>query len=150
MRATAAVRAFSLLPALCIAVALTATCVPAPAADDPIMVYMDHARILRLSHPVEKVVIGNSSIADVTVADPETIVVTGKAYGTTNLVLLGRGGDAILDKDVLVSTDEAHTIRVYRQTNRSVLSCGPNCEVNADTTSAAAAATTPVMTSPSH
>ena len=99
-------------------------------ADKPIMVYMDHARILKLNHPVEKVIVGNSNIADVTIADNKTIVLTGKAYGTTNLVILGKDGSAIVDKDILVSTDEAHTVRVYRQTKRTVLSCGPNCEVN--------------------
>ena len=101
-------------------------------ADQPITVYMDHARILKLNHPISKVIVGNANIADVAVADAETIVLTGKAYGTTNLVILGKDGSAIVDKDVLVSTDEDHTVRVYRQTKRTVLSCGPNCEVNAD------------------
>lgn len=113
--------------------------IPAGAAQ-PIMVYMNHARILRLSQPVERVIIGNSNIADVTVADPRTIVLTGKEYGTTNLVLLGHDGNAIVDKDILVSTDEAHTIRVYRQTQRSVLSCGPNCEVDPTSTGSASKA----------
>lgn len=101
-------------------------------ADQPIKVYMDHARILRLNHPISKVIVGNANIADVAIADSETIVLTGKAYGTTNLVILGKDGSAIVDKDVLVSTDEDHTVRVYRQTKRTVLSCGPSCEVNAD------------------
>ena len=101
-------------------------------ASEPIKVYMNHARILKLNHPMSKVIIGNANIADVAVADGETIVLTGKAYGTTNLVILGKDGSTIVDKDVLVSTDEDHTVRVYRQTNRTVLSCGPNCEVNAD------------------
>lgn len=100
-------------------------------AGQPIKVYMDHARILKLNHPVSRVIVGNAKIADVTVADDKTIVVTGKAYGTTNLVILGKDGSAIVDKDVLVSTDEDYTVRVYRQTNRTVLSCGPNCEVDA-------------------
>lgn len=110
----------------------------APAHAD-IKVYMDHARILKLDRPVDKVIIGNSSVADVTVADPTTIVLTGKAFGTTNLVVLGKDGHAIVDEDVLVSIDEANTVRVYRQAERSVLSCSPFCEKHVDTTSAAAA-----------
>ncbi|HET7411852.1 MAG TPA: pilus assembly protein N-terminal domain-containing protein [Pararhizobium sp.] len=104
----------------------------AAAASQPIKVDMNHARILKLSRPVEKVIIGNSNIADVTVADPKTIVLTGKAFGTTNLVLLDKDGGAIVDKDVLVGIDEDHTVRVYRQTERTVLSCGPYCEIQAD------------------
>lgn len=114
--------------------------VAAPAqADNQIKVYMDHARILKLDRPVDKVIIGNSSVADVTVADPTTIVLTGKAFGTTNLVILGKNGQAIVDEDVLVSIDEENTVRVYRQAERSVLSCSPFCEVHADTTPAATA-----------
>lgn len=114
--------------------------VAAPAqADNQIKVYMDHARILKLDRPVDKVIIGNSSVADVTVADPTTIVLTGKAFGTTNLVILGKNGQAIVDKDVLVSIDEENTVRVYRQAERSVLSCSPFCEVHADTTPGATA-----------
>lgn len=112
--------------------------VTAPAhADNQIKVYMDHARILKLDRPVDKVIIGNSNVADVTVADPRTIVLTGKAFGTTNLVILGKDGRAIVDEDVLVSIDEDHTVRVYRQSERSVLSCSPFCEKHADTTPAA-------------
>lgn len=101
-------------------------------ADNQIKVYMDHARILKLDRPVDKVIVGNSSVADVTVADPTTIVLTGKAFGTTNLVILGKDGHAIVDEEVLVSIDEDNTVRVYRQAERSVLSCSPFCEAHAD------------------
>ena len=40
-------------------------------------------------------------------------------------------GNAILDERILVSIDEGNTVRVYRQTERSVLSCTPNCEQHA-------------------
>ena len=35
---------------------------------------------------------------------------------------------AIADERILVSTDEGNTVRVYRQTERTVLSCTPSCE----------------------
>ena len=89
-------------------------------------------------------IIGNSQVADATVADPKTIVLTGRSFGTTNIVLLGSDGNAIVDERILVSIDEGNTVRVYRQTERSVLSCTPNCEVHAQQSSAAApAAATP-------
>ncbi|MDE1990938.1 MAG: pilus assembly protein N-terminal domain-containing protein [Rhizobiaceae bacterium] len=112
------------------------------AADDMLRVYMDHARVLKLDRPVSKVIVGNAQVADATVADPKTIVLTGRAFGTTNIVLLDADGNAIVDERVLVSIDEGNTVRVYRQTDRSVLSCTPNCEQHAqqtNTTSAPAA-----------
>ncbi|HEV7246608.1 MAG TPA: pilus assembly protein N-terminal domain-containing protein [Shinella sp.] len=98
-------------------------------AEEPLMrVYMDHARVLKLDRPVSKVIIGNADVADATVADSQTIVLTGRNFGTTNLVLLDADGNAIVDERILVSIDEGNTVRVFRQTERSVLSCTPNCE----------------------
>jgi Flp pilus assembly secretin CpaC len=105
-----------LAPGLCIA------------QDDLLRVNMDHARILKLDRPVSKVIVGNSQVADATVADPKTIVLTGRSFGTTNIVLLDANDNAIVDQRILVSIDEGNTVRVYRQTERSVLSCTPACE----------------------
>ncbi len=91
-------------------------------------VYMDQARVLKLDRPVSKVILGNPQVADATVADAKTIVLTGRSFGTTNLVLLDSDGNTIVDERILVSIDEGSTVRVYRQTARSVLSCTPNCE----------------------
>ena len=123
------------LAALCALVAL-----PAKAADEQLLrVFMNHARVLKLDRPVAKVIVGNSEVADATVADPMTIVLTGRAFGTTNLVLLDADGNAIADERILVSIDEGNTVRVYRQTARSVLSCTPNCEQHATFTNSAGA-----------
>jgi Flp pilus assembly secretin CpaC len=101
------------------------------AAESMLRVYMDHARVLKLDRPVAKVIVGNSQVADVTVADPKTIVLTGRNFGTTNIILLDADGNAIVDEQILVSIDEGNTVRVFRQTDRAVLSCSPNCEQHA-------------------
>ena len=95
---------------------------------DYLKISLDHARILKLDRSVSKVIIGTDQIADATVADPRTIVLTGKGFGTTNLVLLDSDGNAIVDERIIVALDEAKTIRVYRQTDRAIMSCAPNCE----------------------
>jgi Flp pilus assembly secretin CpaC len=112
-------------------IALTLACAAgARGADDSGMmrVFLNHAKVLKLDQPVSKVIIGNAEVADATVADSRTIVLTGKAFGTTNLVLLDADGNALLDERILVSIDEGNTVRMYRQTNRTVLSCTPTCE----------------------
>ncbi len=108
----------------------------ASAADngqDILRVFMNQARVLKLDRPVAKVIVGNSEVADATVADSTTIVLTGRSFGTTNLVLLDQDGNAIADERVLVSIDEGNTVRVFKQTERTVLSCTPNCEQHAET-----------------
>lgn len=110
----------------------------ARAAEEMMRVYMDHARVLKLDRPVSKVIIGNSDVADATVADAKTIVLTGRNFGTTNLVILDQDGNAIVDERILVSIDEGNTLRVYKQTARTVYSCSPNCERHVEREAAAA------------
>jgi Flp pilus assembly secretin CpaC len=119
----------------------------AHADEELLRVFMDHARILKLDRPVSKVIVGNSDVADATVADDKTIVLTGRNFGTTNIVLLDANGNAILDERILVSIDEANTVRVYRQTERSVLSCTPNCEQHAEKSDTTSTSTTPTSSS---
>lgn len=114
--------------ALLLSALATAGAVNADDADDYLKISLDHARVLKLDRSVSKVIIGNDQIADATVADARTIVLTGRNFGTTNLVLLDAEGNAIVDEKVLVALDEAKTVRVYRQTDRAVMSCAPNCE----------------------
>lgn len=109
---------------------------------DFIRVFMNHARVLKLDRAVSKVIVGNSQVADATVADARTIVLTGRSYGTTNIVLLDAQDNPIVDERILVSIDEGNTVRIFKQTERSVYSCTPNCEEHANTSGASAAATT--------
>ena len=111
-----------------LSVFLSGSLQPAFAEDDILRVSMNHARALRLDRAVSKVIVGNSKVADATVADATTIVLTGRSFGTTNLVLLDADGNPIVDERILVSIDEGNTVRVFRQTERTVLSCTPNCE----------------------
>ncbi|MEW7007332.1 pilus assembly protein N-terminal domain-containing protein [Lentilitoribacter sp. EG35] len=101
-------------------------------ANDIISVFMNHARILKFDAPVSSVIVGNSEVADVTVSDPTTVILTAKSYGTTNLVILDKDGDAIIDKRIVVSVDEENSVRVFRQVERSVLTCSPICEKQGD------------------
>lgn len=113
-------------------VAMATTSGVARAEGEMMRVFMNQARILKLDRPISKVIIGNAKVADATVADAKTIVLTGRSFGTTNIVLLDRDGNAVLDELILVSIDESNTVRVFKQTERTVLSCDPNCELNSN------------------
>ena len=127
MRASKSLRIACALAA-CLAAGF-GTAASASSDEDGLMrVFLNHAKVLKLDRPVSKVIVGNSKVADATVADSQTIVLTGKAFGTTNLVLLDADGNALLDERVLVSIDENNTLRLFRQTIRTVYSCTPACE----------------------
>jgi Flp pilus assembly secretin CpaC len=61
---------------------------PARAADDDIIVKYDQSQLLRLKRPAAEIIIGNPSIADVSVQSGNLLVITGKSFGVTNIITL--------------------------------------------------------------
>lgn len=96
--------------------------------DANISVKLNHARIIRLSRPAATVIIGNPEIADATVRDAQTIVLTGRGFGRTNMVILDDTGNPIIDERISVSRNEFSTLKVYRRADIETLSCEPFCE----------------------
>jgi Flp pilus assembly secretin CpaC len=111
-----------------VAVFAASACIfPAQAADS-IQVMMNEARILKLARPADTIVVGNPAIADASVQDASTIVLTGKGFGVTNIVVLDKEGSPIIDEQVAVSRQDASTIRIYRRSEVQTMSCTPYCE----------------------
>ncbi len=99
-----------------------------PAEDGPISVKANMARILRISAPAATVVIGNPGVADVTIQDPQTLVLTGKSYGQTNLIVLDAQGNAIADTLVEVIQAQADVVTVFQGQVRTSISFAPSCQ----------------------
>ncbi|PRD44200.1 hypothetical protein C5748_06235 [Phyllobacterium phragmitis] len=97
-------------------------------ADENIKLVTNQARVLRLARPADTVVIGNPDIADAVVQDSRTVVLTGKGFGVTNIVIMDADGSAIVDDQIVVGRDDSKTTRVYRRANVQMLSCTPFCE----------------------
>ncbi|MGB3833826.1 MAG: pilus assembly protein N-terminal domain-containing protein [Mesorhizobium sp.] len=93
-----------------------------------IEVTMNQARILKLARDADTIVIGNPQIADAAVQDASTIVLTGKGFGVTNLVVLDRDGSPIIDEQVTVVRQSTSTVRIYRRSQVQTMSCTPYCE----------------------
>lgn len=110
------------------AVPLVFALAPPAEAEGGIAVSMNQARIVKMSRPIDTIVIGNSSIADAAVQDAYTIVLTGKGFGVTNMVVLDSDGAPIADEQVVVSRQDAQSLRIYRRAQVQTLSCTPYCE----------------------
>ena len=93
-----------------------------------IEVVMNQAKIVKLARPADTIVIGNPDIADASVQDATTIVLTGKGFGTTNIVVLDDTGEPIVDERVIVKRSDAATMRIYRRNDVLTLSCTPICQ----------------------
>jgi Flp pilus assembly secretin CpaC len=101
---------------------------PVLAGDGTIDVVLNQAKIVKLSRAADTIVIGNPNIADASVKDSKTIVITGKYFGSTNFVVLDVNGTPIVDQQISVSRSVADTVNVYRQSTVQTMSCTPFCE----------------------
>ena len=106
--------------------------VASPAATEEIHVFINQARVVKLARPADTIIVGNPEIADAAVQDASTVVLTGKGFGVTNLVVLDRDGLPIVDQQILVSRTSANAVNVYRRAQLQALSCSPYCETQRD------------------
>jgi hypothetical protein len=91
-----------------------------------------YTRLLRFEKPISTVAIGNPDIAAAMVSTDRSLLITGKAAGTTNLLILDGIGGEVLNATLVVtpnrsasaavsinSSKELHAHHVYR--------CNPIC-----------------------
>lgn len=109
--------------AACTALVLAA----APAmAGETVVVTLDQAKIMRIAAPAGTIIIGNPSIADATLQDSQTLVITGRGYGATNMIILDEAGEPVADTQVVVQAP-LETVTVFRGPSRFTYSCVNDC-----------------------
>lgn len=114
------------LPALAFATALISFAGPALASND-VTIYTDQAKILQLTGKPGTIVVGNPSIADVTVQG-DRVVLMGRSYGVTNIIILDQDGRQLAALDVTVQITDTNAVHVYKAGGRISLVCAPVCE----------------------
>jgi hypothetical protein len=108
--------------------AIFSAAILSPAASaETFRVGVDQTVTLQLASPADSVVIGNATIADVTVHDPNTLLVTGKAFGSTNILVLGRGGHTIYSNTIAVSGGSGDQLTIVRGPGTFTYSCIEKC-----------------------
>ncbi|MGB9368270.1 MAG: pilus assembly protein N-terminal domain-containing protein [Xanthobacteraceae bacterium] len=99
------------------------------AAAETLDVVLDQATLMKLPEKVSTIVIGNPMIADIAIQSGGLVVVTGKGFGSTNLIALDRAGAVLLERSIVVSGPRGRdTVQVYRGVQRETYSCTPSCE----------------------
>jgi Pilus formation protein N terminal region len=101
---------------------------PALSASRDVVVAIDQAMMLRLERSAAEVVVGNPSIADVAIQDSKVLVLTGKSFGETNLIVLDAQGKVIINRRLVVAEPQSGYVTVYHGTRRETLQCSPDCE----------------------
>jgi Flp pilus assembly secretin CpaC len=125
---SAMVRRFWLKAAFALILAAAMLPTPRAQAAEALPVRIDEATLLKLPEKVSTIVVGNPMIADVAVQSGGLVVVTGKGYGTTNLIVLDRAGAVLMERAIVVKGPAGPTVSVFRGTERETFSCTPDCE----------------------
>jgi hypothetical protein len=100
----------------------------ATAKAETVDVVLDRASLLKLPERVATIVIGNPSVADGSLQSGGLLVVTGKGYGTTNLIALDARGTTLAEYTLNVSAPREGRVTIYRGIERETWSCVPKCE----------------------
>lgn len=106
---------------------------PAAAEALPVVtVFVDNAKVMRLPEKTQTVVVGNPIIADVTLQKNGVLVLTGKSFGSTNLIALDANGAMIAETLIRVDASQASVVTVQRGAlERNSYSCTPVCQPSA-------------------
>lgn len=122
----------SISPARLVAVLAAAAVVFSPAIgtaqSGSLNVGIDQAQRVQLRGPAGSVIVGNPAIADVTVVDSNTLYITGKGYGVTEIVAVDTIGRTVFQSQIIV-TDGAGSgrVRVWRGGQATEMACAASC-----------------------
>jgi Flp pilus assembly secretin CpaC len=110
------------------AVALLAAPAVVTAQSSSLNVEIDQARRVQLRGPAGSVIVGNPQIADVTVVDSNTLYITGKGYGVTEIVAVDAIGRPVFQSQVVVTAgDGGGRVRVWRGATATEMACASSC-----------------------
>jgi putative type II/III system pilus formation protein len=100
----------------------------APAQAETVNIVLDQASLIKLPEKVATIVIGNPAVADGSLQSGGLLVVTGKGYGTTNMIALDGRGNSLTEYTLNVSAPKEGRLTIYRGVERETWSCVPKCE----------------------
>lgn len=93
-----------------------------------VVVPIDNSTMLELERNAATVVVGNPSIADVSVQKGNLLFVLGRNFGTTNVIALDSGNQQIANIPISVTTTMPHHMTLYRGAGQVSFTCAPRCE----------------------
>ncbi len=92
-----------------------------------VTVTVDLAKILRLGTPAETIILGNPALASVTLSDSNTVVLSGKTVGVTNMIVLSEQGRTLAEYRLEVVPQVQELTTIYSGTARRTYKCGATC-----------------------
>ena len=102
------------------------------AAGTPLTVQIDQSQLLTLEADPGTIIIGNPSIADVSL-NGKQMYIHGHSFGETNLMIFDASGNKMSEFELTVGNSPINQVTVYRgngtsTAQRQTYSCAPTCE----------------------
>ena len=117
-----------------------------------IAVGLNEVRRVQLRGTAATVIVGDSKIADVSMTDAHSLIITGRGYGTTGLMVTDDHGRTLISGEIMVSALDEGRVTVFHGLDTLQYTCGGHCQrVSSDygpslRSAAVAAPTTTSMT----
>ncbi|GJE15830.1 pilus assembly protein N-terminal domain-containing protein [Methylobacterium marchantiae] len=92
-----------------------------------VAVNVDNAKVIRLPERTQTVIVGNPLVADVALQKNGIVILTGKSFGSTNLIALDASGGMLAESTISVQAAQGAIVTVQRGLDRESYSCTPNC-----------------------
>lgn len=121
---------FTFKSALGAVLAISTLSLSVPSFAKDYSVDINKTEIVYLPAPAAAVVVGNPTIADVSVHSPDTLFLVGRGYGETNLLVLDAQGQTLMNANITVSQGfKSGNVRVFKVgAGRETYNCTPNCQ----------------------
>lgn len=94
---------------------------------ETVSVVMDQALVVRAPEKIRTMILGNPAIADISSEGKGMLVITGKSYGSTNLVLIDEEGRVAGETLIQVGPPRAGVVTVQKGDVKEAYSCTPRC-----------------------
>lgn len=98
-----------------------------PSYASPRSLAKGEARVVSVFNPFETVIVGDPAVIATSVVSDTRLVLTARAAGRTNIILLGADGEVQARWDVIVSSERGHRATVHRGTAQTSVLCDPVC-----------------------
>ncbi|CAN5402956.1 hypothetical protein BH10PSE2_BH10PSE2_13900 [soil metagenome] len=96
----------------------------------PLSLGIDRSQRIALRGAVRSVIVANPQIADATVVDNNTLFVTGKGYGVTEITAVDEIGRTLFQNQIVVTGGQPGSVRVWRGAQVTEMACAASCSVS--------------------
>jgi hypothetical protein len=124
-------RLLNVLPLALLVASLGAASAEEQVREKNVNVDWQEAQILKLDKPAASVIIGDPTIADVSLEDPSTIILFGKSPGETNMIVFDGNHKLLVSASITVTPEMARHVSIIGPVggapNETLYTCGRRC-----------------------